>query len=60
MPSATDTAAVQEHYHVPPELLESFRRDGVVVLPGVFTEQEVEEAKAGLAETLLQHGVVST
>jgi len=59
MPSATDTAA-QEHYHVLPELLEAFRRDGVVVLPGVFTEQEVEEAKASLAETLLQHGVVST
>jgi hypothetical protein len=59
MPGATD-AAVQEHYHVPPELLKLFRQDGVVVLPGVFTEHEVEEAKAGLAETLLQHGVVST
>lgn len=59
MPHATDTAA-QEHYHVPPELLEAFRRDGVVVLPGIFTEQEVKEAKVGLAETLLLHGVVST
>jgi hypothetical protein len=49
----------EDSYLVPPKLLEAFRRDGVVVLPGVFTEEEILEAKTGLATTLKIHEVVS-
>lgn len=46
-------------YTVTPTQLEAFKRDGVVVLPNVFSAAEVEEARAGLAATLLRHGIVS-
>lgn len=42
---------------VTPQQIETFRRDGVVVLEGVFLPEEVAEARAGLAATLLRRGV---
>lgn len=52
------SASVPEPYVVPPELIAAFKRDGVVVLPGVFTVEEVAAARAGMAVTLAAHGVV--
>jgi hypothetical protein len=42
---------------VTPQQIDTFRRDGVVVLEGVFSPEEVAEARAGLAATLLRRGV---
>jgi NAD(P)H-dependent flavin oxidoreductase YrpB (nitropropane dioxygenase family) len=47
-------------YIVPPELIAAFKRDGVVVLPDVFTAEEMAAARAGMAATLRAHGVVSS
>lgn len=55
--SASDGPA-PEPYVVPPELITAFKRDGIVVLPGVFTAGEVAAGRAGMATTLAAHGVV--
>lgn len=45
-------------YIVPPGLIEAFKRDGVVVLPDVFSAEEIADARAGMAAMLRAHGVV--
>ena len=39
------------------EQLQSFLKDGVVVVPGILTPQQLEAARTGLDATLQQHGV---
>ena len=48
-----------QEYEVTKEMIATFKREGVVVLPGVFTSEEIEEAKEGFAKTLQRYGVVS-
>ena len=54
----TEPEPPEEPYVVPPELIAAFKRDGVVVLPGVFSAEQVAAARAGMAATLAAHGVV--
>lgn len=44
---------------LPPLRVSVEGREGYVVLPGVFSPREVEEAREGLHQTLLKYGVVS-
>lgn len=57
-PPPLSTTSPPPPYIVPPELIRAFKRDSVVVLPDVFTPEEVAEARAGMAATLKAHGVV--
>jgi len=39
------------------EDIDTFVRDGVLVLPGILNPSQIQEAREGLARTLLHHGV---
>jgi len=43
---------------VPPEQIQAFLRDGVAVVPGVLSPDEVAAARAGLAATLRRRAAV--
>ena len=40
-----------------PEQIESFKRDGYLVVPGILSAKEVSEAQDGMWATLAEHGV---
>ncbi len=43
--------------HISPVIIETFRRQGVVVIPGVLSAEEVAEARAGMRQSLSNIGV---